>query len=192
MVRHIARRGDLEIRHRRSELCRKLACAIRSLALPAETLAALPDNYSLAVQSGRFAATHEFDPSRDYLPPRLLSGDDEWQELDFYQARRSEDVERRYIFLHMRAFQGRAYFRVLCRSPRGRPQLEDYLRALDAKGIDWRASAQHGSIALTPDAPNLPAGTEVALLQNLIALDTDLRLVPTSIVESVRLLIFKG
>jgi hypothetical protein len=192
MARHIARRGDPETRHRRNELCRKLARAIQSLALPPETLAKLPDNYSLAIQSGRFAATHDFDPKRDYLPPRLLSGDDEWQELDFYQARRSEDVERRYVFLHMRAFQGRSYFRVLCRFPRGRAQLEDYLRELDARGIDWRASAQHGSIALTPDAPKLPAGTEVALLQFLIALDTDLRLVPTSIVQSVRLLIFKG
>src|SRR6478736_2789116 len=192
MVRHIARRGDLETRHRRNELCRKLARAIQSLALPAETLAGLPDNYGLAIQSGRFAATHEFDPKRDYLPPRILSGDDEWQELDFYQARRSEDVERRYVFLHMRAFQGRSYFRVLCRFPRGRRQLEDYLRELDAKGIDWRASAQHGSIALTSDAPRLPAGTEVALLQFLIALDPNLQLVPTPMVQSVRLLIFKG
>src|SRR4051812_27490873 len=192
MVRHIARRGDPETRHRRNEVCRKLARAIQSLALPPATLAKLPDNYSLAIQSGRFAATHDFDPNRDYLPPRLLSGDDEWQELDFYQARRSEDVERRYVFLHMRAFQGRSYFPVLCRFPGGRRQLEGYLRELDARGIDWRASAQHGSIALTPDAPKLPAGTEVALLQFLIALDADLRLVPTSIVESVRLLIFKG
>jgi hypothetical protein len=192
MIRHIARRGDPETRHRRTELCGKLARAIQSLALPTETLARLPDNYSLAVQSGRFAATHDFDPKRDYLPPRLLSGDDAWQELDFYQARRSEDVERRYVFLHMRAFQGRSYFRVLCRFPRGRSQLEEYLRELDARGIDWRASAQHGSIALTPVAPKLPAGTEVALLQYLIELDTDLRLVPTPIVESVRLLIFKG
>ena len=189
---HIARRGDLEIRHRRSELCRKLACAIQSLALPPETLAKLPDNYSLANQSGRFVATHNFDPKRDYLPPRLLSGDDEWQELDFYQARRSEDVERRYVFLHMRAFQGRSYFRVFCRFPKGRPQLENYLQELDARGIDWRASAQHGSIALTPDAPKLPAGTEVALLQFLIALDPNLQLVPTPVVQSVRLLIFKS
>ena len=193
MVRHIARRGDLETRHRRNELCRQTRPRDPSRwhSRP-ETLAELPDNYSLAIQSGRFAATHDFDPKRDYLPPRLLSGDDEWQELDFYQARRSEDVERRYVFLHMRAFQGRSYFRVFCRFPRGRPQLEDYLRELDARGIDWRASAQHGSIALTPDAPKLPAGTEVALLQFLIALDTNLQLVPTSMVESVRLLIFKG
>lgn len=192
MNRHIARHGDFETRHHRHELCRKLARAIHALALPAETLARLPDNYSLAVQSGRFAATHDSDPMRDYLPPRFLSGADEWQELDFYQARRSEDVERRYVFLHMRAFQGRSYFRVFCRFPKGRPQLENYLRELDANGIDWRASAQHGSIMLKADAPQLPPGTEVALLQFLIALDTNLQLVPTSLVESVRLLIFKS
>lgn len=152
----------------------------------------LPDNYTLAIQSGRFASTHDFDPKRDYLPPSLLSDSDEWQELDFFQARRSEDVERRYVFLHMRAFQGRSYFRVFCRFPNGRPELENYLRELDAQGIDWRASAQHGSIMLTPDAPELPAGTEVALVQFLIALDVSLHLVPTSLVESVRLLIFKS
>jgi len=192
MVRHIARIGDLDIRQRRGELCHKLACAIQLLSLPKETLAKLPDNYSLAIQSGHFAATHDFGPKRDYLPPRLLSGNDEWQELDFYQARRSEDVERRYVFLHMRAFQGRSYFRVFCRFPKGRPQLENYLRELDARGIDWRASAQHGSIALAPDAPKLPAGTEVSLVQFLIALDPQLQLVPTPLVQSVRLLIFKG
>jgi len=192
MTRHIARQGDFETRRRRSELCRKLAHAIQSLALPAETLAKLPDNYSLAVQSGRFAATHNFDPKRDYLPQGLLTGGDEWPELDFFQARRSEDVERRYVFLHMRAFQGRSYFRVFCRFPKGRPQLENYLRDLDAKGIDWRASAQHGSIALGPDAPELPTGTEVALLQFLIALDPKLQLIPTPLVQTVRLLVFKS
>lgn len=191
MVRHTGRRGDPEIRQRRVALCRKLARAIRALALPAGTLGHLPDNYKLAVQSGRFAATHDFDPKRDYLPPRILSDAEEWQEFDFYQARRSEDVERRYVFLHMRAFQGRSYFRAFCRFPKGRAQFEGYLRELDARGIDWRASAQHGSITLTSDALELPAGTEVALLQFLVALDPELRLVPTTLVESVRLMVFK-
>jgi hypothetical protein len=192
MSRQIARQGELETRRRREELCRKLARAIQALAVTPEALTKLPDNYALAVQSGRFAATHEFDPKRDYLPPRLLAGDDAWHELDFYQATRSEDVERRYVFLHMRHFQGRSYFRVFCRFPQGRTQLETYLKALDAHGIDWRASAQHGSIALTPQAPELPAGTEVALVQGLVALDANLQLVPTALIESVRLLVFKS
>src|SRR5262249_46591164 len=141
MVRHIGRRGDSETRERRSKLCHKLARAIGALALPADVLAGLPDNYALAIQSRRFAATHDFDPKRDYLPPTLLSGDDHWQELDFYQAQRSEDVERRYVFLHMRAFQGRSYFRVFCHFPQGRPQLENYLSRLNDTGIDWQKSA---------------------------------------------------
>ncbi len=192
MTRHIARQGDFETRERRSALCGKLARVIQALALPADELARLPDNYQLALASGRFAAAHDFDPQRNYLPTQIMSDADEWQELDFYQAQRSEDVERRYVFLHMRAFQGRSYFRVFCRFPQGRAQLESYLRELDAGGIDWRASAQHGSIALRSDAPALPAGTEVALLQFLIALDTNLQLVPTPLVESVRLLVFKS
>ena len=84
------------------------------------------------------------------------------------------------------------YFRVFCRFPQGRPQLEKYLTDLDADGIDWRKSAQHGSISLKPGAPALPPGTEVALLQFLVALDSNLKLVPTPLVESVRLLIFKN
>ena len=53
--------------------------------MPAETLSKLPNNYALAVESGRFATQHDFDPARNYLPPTLLSGNDDWQEIDFYQ-----------------------------------------------------------------------------------------------------------
>ena len=189
---NISRRGDLETRRRRTQLCRRLARVIRALALPTETLAKLPDNYALALQSGRFAATHELDPRREYLPSRLLSDADEWQELDFYQPKLSEDVERRFVFLHTRAFRGRSYFRVFYRFPEGRPQLEEYLRQVDAVGVDWRAGGQHGSMVLKPDAPQIPAGTEVALVQFLIALDTNLQPVPTSLVESVRVNVFKN
>jgi hypothetical protein len=190
--RHIDRKGDADTRQHRNEVCYKLARVIQALALSAETLAKLPDNYRQAIESGHFAATHDFDPNRNYLPPTILTNSDDWQELDFYQATRSEDVERRYVFLHMRAFQGRSYFRVFLRFPNGRSQLEAYLKEIDSEWIDWRKSAQHGSISLKPGAPPLPEGTEVALLQFLIALDPQLKLVPTSLCESVRLLIFKN
>jgi hypothetical protein len=189
---NISRRGDLETRKRRTGLCRKLAHVMRALSLSAETLAELPDNYPLAIQSGRFSPAHGFDPQRDYLPPGLFSSTDEWQELDFYQPKLSEDIERRFVFLHTRAFRGRSYFRVFYRFPEGRPQLEEYLRQVDAVGVDWRASGQHGSLFLKPDVPQIPAGTEVALLQYLIALDQNLQLVPTSLVESVRVNVFKN
>lgn len=189
---NIARRGDLETRKRRTALCRKMALVMRALALPAETLAKLPDNYSLALKSGRFATEHEFDPRRDYLPPRLLTDRNEWPELDFHQPKLHEDIERRFVFLHTRAFRGRSYFRVFYRFPAGRQQLEEYLKQVDAVGVDWRTAGQNGFIVLKPDVPQMPAGTEVSLVQFLIALDTNLQPVPTSLVESVRVTVYKS
>ena len=189
---NITRRGDLQTRKRRTELCLRLARVMRALALPGEKLAELPDNYTLALQSGRFAATHEFDPRRDYLPPRLLTDADEWPELDFHQPKLSEDIERRFVFLHTRAFRGRSYFRFFYRFPEGRKQLEEYLKQVDAVGVDWRTAGQNGFIHLKPDVPQIPAGTEVALVQFLMALDTNLKLVPTKLVESVRVNVYKS
>lgn len=189
---NIARRGDLATRQRRTELCRKMAQAIKSLTLPSETLAQLPDNYLLALKSRRFAATHDFDPRRDYLPPRLLTDRNEWPELDFHQPKLHEDIERRFVFLHTRAFRGRSYFRVFYRFPEGRGQLEEYLKKVEAVGVDWKTAGQNGFIVLKPDAPQLPAGTEVSLVQFLIALDTNLQPVPTSLVESVRVTVYKS
>ncbi|WP_157606239.1 hypothetical protein [Schlesneria paludicola] len=188
---NISRRGDVETRQRRARLCGRLAKVIQSLALPVETLAQLPNNYQLALESGHFTDTHQFDPQREYLPSRLLTEDDEWQELDFYQPKVTQDIERRFVFLHTRAFRGRSYFRVFYRFPGGRSQLEKYLQEVEATGIDWKASGQHGSIMLKPDAPQVPEGTEVALLQFLIALDPNMKPVPTPLVESVRVNMFK-
>ncbi len=47
MIGHIERRGDVDTRHHRDELGRKLAHVIRCVALPPETLAKIPDNYAL-------------------------------------------------------------------------------------------------------------------------------------------------
>jgi hypothetical protein len=71
--RHIAGSGDQKTRRQRDDLCRKLARVIRGLTLTAAELESLPDSYTLAVNSGRFAITHNFDPAVDYLPPRLLT-----------------------------------------------------------------------------------------------------------------------
>lgn len=192
MKRNIERRGDLEARRRRTELCRRLAHVIQSLALPADTLAQLPDNYAIALQSGHFDATHDNDPARNYLPLYLLTDRQEWPELDFHQPQRHEDIERRFVFLHMLAFRGRSYFRVFYRFPDGRTQLEAYLKDLDEHWVDWKFSALNGHMRLKPDTPQIPAGTEVSLVQFLIALDPDLNPVPTPLVETVRLVVYKS
>jgi hypothetical protein len=187
---NIARFGSLETRKRREAMCRRLAKMIESLALTRPEIAVLPDNYAMAVKSGRFAAAHGFDARRNYLPSGLFARPDEWAEIDFYQPSLHEDLSDRFVTLHTRQFRGRSYFRIFYRFPKGRKQLAAYLKQLRGRGVDWKQAAQNGFILLKKDAPQVPVGTEVALVQFMMTLDKDLRPVPTTIVESVRLRTF--
>ncbi|MGD9857736.1 MAG: hypothetical protein AB7U20_22565, partial [Planctomycetaceae bacterium] len=86
--------------------------------------------------------------------------------------------------LHTRSLLGRSYYRILYRFPEGREQLLSYLQELDEHGIDWKAAAHLGNILPRTDAPPIPVGTEVVLLQLMMSLDDQLRPVPTNVVES--------
>lgn len=190
---NIARVGDKATRQRRDTLCRKLAAVIRGLTLSPAEITALSDTYSVAVKSGRFAAEHAFDPSRDYLPKNLLTDPDEWQEIDFFQPTDiHEDIQERFVTLHTRNYKGRSYFRVFYRFPGGRSALEEYLSYIDAEGIDWKRDAHRGFISIRSGLRQIPLGTEVALVQFMMTLDDQLRPTPTPIVESVRLRVFRN
>jgi hypothetical protein len=189
--RNMVRDGDQATRTRRDRICRKLAAVIRGLTLSQAEIKSLPDTYALAVKSGRFAFEHRCAATVDYLPPRLLTAPSEWQEIDFFQPSDiHEDIQERFITLHTRNYKGRSYFRLFIRFPGGRSALEAYLKEIDAKGIDWKASAHRGFIRVLDGTRQIPVGTEVALVQFLMTLDNQLRPTPTSIVESVRLRVF--
>jgi hypothetical protein len=189
---NIAWQGTREERARRAGVARLLARAIQALALPKATLEALPDTYALALRSGAFSPAHDWDPRRDYLPAGLLADPATWAEVDFFQPRTHEDIEGRFIPLHTRHFRGRSYFRVFYRFPGGRAQLAEYLKYVEEEGADWKFGAQNGFLRLKPGLRQIPAGTEVALVQNLIALDDHLQPVPTRLVQSVRLRTFRN
>src|ERR1700722_6725787 len=189
--RHIARDGDRETRQQRDDLCRKLAGVIRGLTLTAAEIESLPDNYTLAVNSGRFATEHNFDPAVDYLPPRLLTDPEEWQEIDFFQSPSfHHKLSERFLTLHTRAYLGRSYFRIFYRFPGGRKALETFLPQVEAHGVNWKTAAQRRFLALTQDTPQVPVGTEVVLVQFMMTLDDQLRPTPTPVVETVRLRVF--
>jgi hypothetical protein len=193
MSGNIARVGDKATRQLRDEICRKLAALIRVLTLTQAEIASLPNTYALAISSGRFAADHAFDPSRDYLPKNLLADPNEWQEIDFFQPTDiHEDIQERFITLHTRNYKGRSYFRVFYRFPGGRPALEKYLAYIDAEGIDWKRDAHRGFINIRGGLRQIPVGTEVGLVQFMVTLDDQLRPTPTPIVESVRLRVFRN
>lgn len=183
---NIRRYGSLETRHRREQLGGKLARVIASLALPRKIIETLPDTYAAAVRSEAFFRKQDFDASNNYLPAGLLTNPDEWAEIDFHQPPIHEDLYERFLTMHARIYRGRSYFRVFYRFPEGRKQLVEYLKRLDATGVDWRQAATHGFILLKKDAPQIPVGTEVALVQFMMTLDDELRPMPTKIVESIR------
>jgi len=189
--RNIVRDGSLEVRRQRDQICGKLAQVIQGLTLSSTEISELPDTYAAAVRSGHFAQEHNFDSKIEYLPPRLLTHPEEWQEIDFYQSPYVHDTPpSAYTTMHTRLFLGRSYFRVFYRFPGGRKELENFLPQVDAEGVDWKLAAQSGFIGLTENTPQIPVGTEVALVQFMMTLDDQLRPTPTPIVETVRLRVY--
>jgi len=183
---NMRRLGSIDVRRRRTQLCLKLARVIQSLALPRATIERSPDTYAAAIRSGQFAAEQDFTLNHDYLPHGLMTDPENWVEVDFYQPNLHEDLFDRFITLHARAYRGRSYFRIFYRFPGGRRALTAFLKTLDEQGVDWRQAAQDGFILLKDDAPQIPVGTQVALVQFMMTLDDTLQPVPTKIVESVR------
>ena len=184
------RQGDRETRARRSVLCSKLARCMDQLALSTTEIEGLPNTYELAVASGQFPAAHHQDASVSYLPHTLLTDRQEWVEIDFYVPETHEDILDRFISLHARNFMGRSYYRIFYRFPEGRKQVTDYLSELEAKGVDWKKSAQHGFGQFLKEKPEIPVQTEVLLLQLMMTMDDQHRPTPTNIVESVQIRVF--
>lgn len=189
---NIDRLGDRARQQRRTSLARKLARVMQSLAPTAGELAELPDTYQAAIASGRFAKADGGDQRVSYLPATLFTQPDEWVEIDFYQPKLHEDLQNRFITLHTRSYRARSYFRIFYKFPGGRARLAEYLKLVDAQGVDWRFAAQNGFIRLLHDVPQIPVGTEVALVQLLMGLDDQLQPTPTKIVESVELRVFRN
>lgn len=190
--KNIHRAGGLTTRKRRDRLCRKLARCIQLLSLTQTELTSIPDTYELAIRSGDFVPDHNFDAARNYLPFGLLKNRDEWVEVDFYYPKMHEDIMDRFISLHARSLQGRSHYRIFYRFPGGRPAVLAYLKMLEEKGVKWKRAAQFGFIPPPKDVPQIPIGTEVVLLQLMMSMDEHLRPVPTSLVESVQLRVFRN
>ena len=78
---NIERRGAPADRRRRDALARKLAAAIEAVALPRESIDALPDNYAAAIASGRVRPRAPARPDAGLPargpahPPRGVGGD---------------------------------------------------------------------------------------------------------------------
>jgi hypothetical protein len=160
------------------------------VALTAEQIKSLPENYASALASRAFAEKHDPDHSeRPFLPPDLLKKDGSWVEVVADNG--STVTASRHVF----DFGARSVFRVFLRFPEGRKATVDYLARLGDFPQPWLPSAEPDRkrelLRLNPDLPQFPVGTQVALVRQMLLIDKEGALIPSPLTESVQLRVFR-
>jgi hypothetical protein len=182
-----------------TSLRRRLARVIGRLHMQSSQIADLPDNYAQAVKSGAFAA--DFDPGRPdraFLPPDLLDTDGQWVEI-------GEDGLGPVTPFHLDMLSGRSVFRVFihCRvvaKPHSRISSRSicirHPGAFKPADIATRTSPRQSKerwdpLRLDLATPQLPQGTIVALVRQMMVINDELKPSPTSVTQKVKFRVFK-
>ena len=163
-------------------LLKRIAQVMRRVALTPEQVSALPETYGAAVASHEFPAEYDpANPQRPFLPPDLLQPDGPWVCLTAYSAEPTAIAH----------FSGRSRFLVFLRLPGGRQATLEYLRKLFTSPEPlFLQDTVPNSKLLNLRLPQFPPNTEVALLRQMIVVDTDGHLLPTAVTESVQLRVY--
>jgi len=173
------------------ELQSRLAEVMRRIALTSEEIRSLPPSYAQAVASGEFAK--EYDPEhrdRPFLPPDLFAPRSSWVEL-FSQGAGFDSGQ--IAAQHANAFS-RSTFMVFLRLPGGRKATFDYIRSLWDFPQPWipRPDDKRGEqTSINLQLPQFPAGTQVALVRQLMLFDNGGELLGTPITESVQIRVYR-
>lgn len=169
---------------------KRLARAIQRLALSAEEAKGLPDNYAAAVASRAFAEQYDSDhPELPFLPPDLFRNAGPWVEVEIDNG--SVVAATRHVF----DFGARSAFRVFLRFPAGRDAIDAYFNKLRDFPEPWVITREDGrtrdSLVLSSKLPQFPAGTQTALVRQMLLVDHMGRIVTTRVTESVQLRVFR-
>jgi hypothetical protein len=148
----------------RRELQSRLALVIRRLALTTNEIASLPDNYAQA----------EIKNLSD-LPHGLFQTNGDWVSV----GNKSDSLTAP---THVSQFHGRSVFCVMVHLPDGRQAAIDYLNRLRSFTPILDDKQQ-----LNPDLPQFPTNTEWALVRRMCVIDTEGRIQPTPVTESIRI-----
>ncbi len=164
------------------ELQIRLAEIIRRVALTPAEISALPDFYNLALASGEFSRAYDA-ALRDtaFLPPDLTERTGDWVTL----TAGFDPVAP----IHVASLSGRSSFRVFMHLPGGRKATLEYLQTLwsvpnPSDGDDTDLSENH-------KVPQFPPGTAVAILRQMNLVDSTGAIVPTPIIESLQLRVYR-
>jgi hypothetical protein len=171
----------------RKRLAVPLAKVLRRLALTPEQIASLPDNYAAAVASKTFPG--KFDPDKleqAYLPPDLFQPDGPWVCVGRTDGRTAP--------LHLQSnannpFSNSTFF-VFLNLPAGREASLAFLKQLTGLKKPLFLREPRAPFA-NPEVPQLPIGTQLALVRRALLIDTEGRLVASSLTESVQLRVYR-
>lgn len=180
----------------RRALRRRLATAIRLLALTRAQIDRLPDTHRQAIESE--AIPTAFDPEnadQHFLPPDLFDDGGPWVCLN------RSGPDRLAARFHFRFFP-RSVFLIFMRLPgNDRDATVRYLELLNLfkkpvvlvenpighrhQGGE-RIPVRSDVLRVNPELPQFPSGTQVALARLMIVIDDQGQLVPTKIVENIQ------
>jgi hypothetical protein len=181
------------------EWMRLLVRAARQVALSAEEIRKLPDNYAAAVALPGTATVYDAAKPAAYLPKDLLADDGPWVGLELTPGGGRQGVVAEF---HFELFRGHTSFEVRMRHPEGRAAGEAYLKKLAAMTDPYAPAGDEAAAKLlhngpadrrlpNPATPQFPPGTAWALVHRAILADTKGQPVVSPLVESVQIRVYR-
>ncbi len=181
----------------RSDLQKRVTEIIRRLALREDQIRKLPDNYEDAIRAHVFPTTYDSaDPKRTFLPADLFDPKGSWVCL-------GEEHGRPVASDHLEFFEGRSIFIVFFQVPGGREKTLDYLAKLRNVPKTWGPNpdvlpyfrdgqADLAGLVPYPEPPQFPIGTRVALVRQMVLIDSNGNPVRTQLTESVQMRVYRA
>ena len=158
----------------RRELLKRLAIVIRRLELTTNEIASLPANYALAEKN-----------NLGDLPRELFDTNGDWINISIPNA-------LGLVPAHDLSFGGRSVFMVLFHDADGRKAGLDYLKQIDAVEPMYVASGNTNFPITLNHFPEFPTNSQWALVRRMCVIDTDGKIRPTHVVESIQLRTYLG
>lgn len=177
----------------RSELQQRIAEVIRRLALTADEIAKLPDNYDDAIRTHVFPIRYDSaDAKEPFLPADIFDSTGPWACL-------GEQHGRPVASDHLEFFRGRSVFLVFFQVPGGRSKTLEYLGKLrnipKAWGPNLETPQPAGSppvLVPSPEPPQFPIGTRIALVRQLVLINDHGHPTATHLTESVQIRVYRA
>jgi len=175
------------------ELQKRIAEVIRRLALTANEIGKLPDNYNDAILSHAFPVAYDAaNANEPFLPADLFDPTGPWVCL-------GEEHGRPVASRHLEFFRGRSVFLVFFQVPGGRPKTLGYLDQLRNIPKDWGPNEERphpgGSppvLVPYPEPPQFPIGTRMALVRQMVLIDANGHPIATHLTESLQLRVYRA